>query len=172
MTEQGGTEMSVVDDLPEDLQPGLVDYEDYLFPNNNRRRVPGYLYLSISAVVLLLCIYFRESVFVNPGVIVAALGLGVFGAYSIFAGVDLKIDERQALAKAVPAFGHTVGHASAQMSWHRSLSLPVWRILLYSAENPPSHRGFVVVDATTGAVLEAISEENPEDWNELSGPGA
>ncbi|MEZ5342343.1 MAG: hypothetical protein R2706_13120 [Acidimicrobiales bacterium] len=31
------------DALPDDLQPQLADHEDYLFPNNNRRRIPGVL---------------------------------------------------------------------------------------------------------------------------------
>ena len=126
--------------------------------------MPGYLYLATAAILLALAALFPDSIFVNLGVITGALALGLFGAYSIFAGVDLKIDEQQALTIAVPVFGHTVGHASAQMSWHRPLSHPVWRILLYSADNPPSFRGFVIVDATTGAVLDSISEDNPEDW--------
>lgn len=167
MSEPGGEIIAAEDSdvLPEDLQPLLVDYEDYLFPNNNRRRVPGYLYMATSAILLIIAILLNSSVFINVGTILASLCLGLFGAYSVFAGVDLKIDEREALQIAVPYFGHTVGHASAQMSWHSPLSQPVWRILLYSADDPPSYRGFVVVDATSGAVLDLISEENPEDWS-------
>ena len=43
-----------VDELPEDLDvAGYVG--PYLFPNNNRRRVPGYLYLGIAAAVRARC---------------------------------------------------------------------------------------------------------------------
>ena len=39
----------VHDELPDDLDvSGFVG--PYLFPNNNRRRVPGYLYLALAAV--------------------------------------------------------------------------------------------------------------------------
>jgi hypothetical protein len=43
------------------------------------------------------------------------------------------------------------------------LSRPTWRILLYSAENPPKKRGIVLVDGRSAAVLGDYVEDNPED---------
>ena len=43
-------------------------------------------------------------------------------------------------------------------------SRPTWRILLYSAEDPPKTRGLVLVDGVDGTVLEQFTEANPEDW--------
>ena len=63
--------------------------------------------------------------------------------------------------------GFAVGHASAQMGWRGLLSRPTWRILLYSAENPPTRRGLVLVDGVDGSVIDRIVEDNPEDWSEL-----
>jgi len=40
----------------------------------------------------------------------------------------------------------------------------VWRLLAYSADNPPTRRAMVVVDGITGDVIEWFAEENPEDW--------
>jgi hypothetical protein len=52
------------------------------------------------------------------------------------------------------------------MGWRGALSKPTWRILLYSAENPPTRRGLVLVDGIDGAVVDWFVEDNPEDWSE------
>ena len=53
------------------------------------------------------------------------------------------------------------------MGWRGLLSRPTWRILLYSAENPPAKRGLVLVDGVDGEIVEHFVEDNPEDWTEL-----
>ena len=60
-----------------------------------------------------------------------------------------------------------MGHASAQLSWRGLLSRPTWRILLYSAENPPERRGLVLVDGVDASVVAHFVEDNPEDWTAL-----
>jgi hypothetical protein len=64
--------------------------------------------------------------------------------------------------------GFPVGHASAQLGWRGLRSRPTWRILLYSAEEPPQRRGFVLVDAVDGHIVDHFTEDNPEDWTEAS----
>ena len=155
------------DVLPEDLQPHLVDPEDYIFPNNNRRRIPGYLYLLIAIGLTVLYLVRGDGVFVNRGLLGAAIILGAVGIYSIVSGWNLAVDERDALVAAVAEVGFPVGHASAQMGWRGLLSRPTWRILLYSADEPPTRRGFVLVDGVDASIIESFSEENPEDWSEL-----
>ena len=92
--------------------------------------------------------------------------MALFGAYSFITGWDLKVDERDALVASVRQVGFPVGHASAQMGWRGLLSRPTWRILLYSAEDPPTQRGLVLVDGVDGEVLEWFVEDNPEDWSQ------
>ena len=55
------------------------------------------------------------------------------------------------------------------MGWRGLLSRPTWRILLYSAENPPLRRGLVLVDGVDGEVVDWFVEDNPEDWSDLKG---
>lgn len=160
-------EQPVGDELPDDLQPHLADPEEYVFPNNNRRRVPGYLYLGIAAGLVVLFVLWSDSVFVNRGLLGAAAILAAIGIYSIVSGWDLNIDERDALVAAIAAVGFPVGHASAQMGWRGMLSRPTWRVLLYSAEEPPDKRGFALVDGVDGSVIDSFVEANPEDWSEL-----
>ncbi len=157
----------VRDELPDDLQPSAF-VGPYVFPNNNRRRIPGYLYLFVAvACVVAWVVAADESVLVNDGFLFAGVVLAVVGAYQLVAGWDLDIDERDALVAATSAVGFPVGHASAQLGWRGLRSRPTWRILVYSAETPPTQRGLVLVDGVDGEVLEHFAEDNPEDWSDL-----
>ena len=157
----------VRDQLPEDLDPRLASAEDYEFPNNNRRRIPGVLYLLLAAGLVALYVARGDGVLVNRGMLGAALVLAVLGTYSLVAGWNLDVDERDALVAAVRHVGFPVGHASAQMGWRGLLSRPTWRILLYSAEEPPAKRGLVLVDGVDGRIVEHFVEDNPEDWSDV-----
>jgi hypothetical protein len=162
------SDADIRDALPEDLDAsGYVG--PYLFPNNNRRRLPAVLYWILAAGCGALWALTRESdpVLVNGGFLAAAIGLTVVGAYSWIAGWDLAVDERDALVLATAKVGFPVGHASAQMGWRGLLSRPTWRILLYSAEEPPERRGLVLIDGVDGTVVEHFVEDNPEDWANL-----
>jgi hypothetical protein len=160
-----------VDELPEDLDAaGYVG--PYLFPNNNRRRVPGYLYLATAAACVAVWALVDDSPYVNAGFLFAAALLAVVGAYHLVSGWNLDVDEQDALVSATRVVDFPVGHASAQMGWRGLLSRPTWRILLYSAENPPAKRGLVLVDGVDGEVIQHFVEDNPEDWSDLDVPGS
>lgn len=158
----------VRDALPEDLD--ISEFVGpYVFPNNNRRRVPGYLYLAIGAACIGLWAALTDAVLVNSGILLAGTALVVIGAYHLVAGWDLDVDERDALVAATGRVGFPVGHASAQLGWRGLRSRPTWRILVYSAENPPAERGLVLVDGVDGAIVDWFTEDNPEDWTDLDG---
>lgn len=160
----------VADDLRDTLPDDLNAHETagpYEFPDNSRRRKPGTLYLAFAAVCLLLWLIARDSsALVNNGFLGAAILLGAVGTFSITSGWRMKVDEKQALVAAQGAVGFAVGHASAQQVWRGLRSRPTWRVLIYSAEEPPRRRGLVLVDAIDGRVLEHLTQENsPEDWD-------
>lgn len=161
----------VRDELPEDLDAsGYVG--PYTFPDNSRRRIPGVLYLIVGAIsALTWALSGDDAVFVNDGFLYVAIALSLFGAYCLLAGAPLGVDETEALVSATSTAGFAVGHASAQLSWRGLRSRPTWRILLYSAEEPPEQRGLVLVDGIDGEILEHFVEDNPEDpaeWAELA----
>jgi hypothetical protein len=165
---RGRVDHQVHDELPEDLDvSGYVG--PYVFPNNNRRRIPGVLYLVIGAVSVAAWAVTQggDPVLINEGFLLAGIGLILIGLYHLAAGWDLDVDERDALVAATRTVGFPVGHASAQLGWRGLRSRPTWRILLYSAEDPPSRRGLVMVDGVDGQVLGHFVEENPEDWSQL-----
>jgi hypothetical protein len=158
----------VRDELPDDLvAQGYVG--PYVFPNNNRRRIPGYLYLMLAAACIGLwaATGSGDGVLVNGGFLGAGVLLAVIGAFHLVAGWNLDVDERDALVAATREVGFAVGHASAQLGWRGVRSRPTWRILLYSAEEPPKTRGLVLVDGVDGAIVAHFTEDNPEDWSDL-----
>ena len=151
----------VRDELPDDLNPeGFVG--PYQFPDNSRRRWPGVIYLVIAAICVVGYVAFPDAAIVNEGLIVAAIVLAAVGVFSITSGWRMHVDEKDALVAAQRALGFAVGHASAQQVWRGLRSRPTWRVLCYSAEDPPARRGLVLVDAVDGRVVEQLSEDNPE----------
>jgi hypothetical protein len=161
----------VRDELPEDLDAaGYVG--PYVFPNNDKRRIPAVLYAVLALVAIGTWFATRDSdpVLVNDGILLGGIGLLLWAAYSWQAGFPLDTDEQDALVAAGRAVGFPVGHASAQLGWRGLRSRPTWRILLYSDEEPPKTRGFVLVDGVDGEVLEHFTEPNPEDWADLDQP--
>ena len=169
VTPPTGPDAELRDELPDDLNAkGFVG--PYQFPDNSRRRRPAIIYLVVAAVCLVVWLTQRGddgSVLVNEGWGWAALLFGAVGLFSFTSGWRMSVDEKQALVAAQGAVGWPVGHASAQQVWRGFRSRPTWRVLVYSAENPPRQRGLVLVDAVDGRVVEHLTEANPEtDWHE------
>jgi hypothetical protein len=152
------------DELPEDLiSAGYVGA--YQFPDNSRRRIPGILYIVVALLCAVVWLGGRDSSpLVNNGMLWAAIALGAVGLFAMASGWSMKVDERDALVAAQQAVGFAVGHASAQQVWHGVRSRPTWRVLCYSAEEPPRQRGLVLVDAIDGHIVEQLIEANPEQW--------
>jgi hypothetical protein len=150
------------DALPEDLD--VTAYVGpYTFPDIKRRRIAGAIYAVLAAI----CSWagFAHD---NSGFLLAAALLGLTAVYHFIAGWPLQVDQTEALAIASRTVGFPVGHASAQLAWRGLASRPTWRILLYSADEPPSIRGLVQLDAVDGRVLGDYTEHNPEDWSQLT----
>ena len=159
------------DQLPDDLN--AVDHiAAYDFPDNSRRRIPGFIYLVSAALCVGIWALARsnDSQLVNNGLLLAAVLLACMGVVSVTSGWRMTINESEALVLATKTVGFPVGHASAQQVWRGLRSRPTWRIFAYSTEEPPVHRGLVLVDAVDGRIVETLVEDNPESGNPESTP--
>jgi hypothetical protein len=155
----------VRDELPDDLN-AVEHTGPYEFPDNSRRRKPAILYMVVALTCFLLWLTQRDSALVNDGYLWAAIALGLVALFSYTSGWRMRVDEKEALVAAQGAVGFPVGHASAQQVWRGLRSRPTWRVLVYSAEDPPRRRGLVLVDAVDGSVKEHLVQENPvEEWD-------
>ena len=163
MNTNGASSDDVRDQLPHDLDVSAF-VGPYQFPDNSRRRIPGYLYLGISALSLLIwLISDQSSGLVNYGFLVFAIALAAFAIFVLSSSWKMTINERDALVHASRAVDFAVGHASAQQVWRGIRSRPTWRVFCNSAEEPPVHRGLVLVDAVDGEILECLVEINPDN---------
>ncbi len=83
------------DELPEDLDTSNF-VGPYMFPNNNRRRIPAVLYgvIGLGAIAVWLASRGSDPVLVNAGLLWGGIALVLFGIYSYQAGFDLDFDER------------------------------------------------------------------------------
>lgn len=145
------------DALPSDLDADAAAFAGaYEFPDNSRRRIPGLIYLGFAVVCLAVWLLADDSPIVNDGWAWAALLLTAVGVFSITSGWRMRVDEQQALVAAHGAAGFPIGHASAQQVWHGVRSRPTWRVLAYSADEPPTQRALVLVDAVDGHVVEHL----------------
>jgi hypothetical protein len=157
----------VRDELPDDLD--AADFVGpYQFPDNSRRRIPGVMYLVVATGLLLIWLTRRgdDAVLVNNGTLLGAVLLGAVGLMCLTSGWRMRVNEKEALLAATRALEFPVGHASAQQVWRGLRSRPTWRVLCYSAEDPPKRRGLVLVDAVDGRTVEFLVEDNPEAWDE------
>lgn len=149
------------DQLPEDLD--VTAYVGpYAFPDVIRRRWIALAYVGVGGAAMA-----GWAVTGNGAMIGAAALMGVAALIHVVTGWRLRISESEALVVATRTVGFPVGHASAQLAFRGLRSRPTWRVLLYSADEPPSKRGLVELDAVTGDALGHYVEDNPEDWSEF-----
>jgi hypothetical protein len=146
------------DELPEELDITVV--RPYKVPDNRKRRIAAAGYIATAALCGAGAVTSG-----NGGLLAAAVFLALVAVYHVAAAWHLGLDETGALAASAAAAGFPVGHASAQLAWRGLRSRPVWRVLLYSADEPPSKRGLVELDAVDGEILGSYTEDNPEDWS-------
>jgi hypothetical protein len=146
------------DELPEELD--ITVARPYQVPDNRKRRTAAWCYVVMAAACGA-----GAAGSGNGGLLAATIFLGIVAVHHFAAAWPLKIDDTSALAASAAATGFPVGHASAQLAWRGLRSRPVWRVLLYSADEPPSKRGLVELDAVNGEILGSYTEDNPEDWS-------
>ncbi len=161
---------TIRDELPDDLNPTEF-VGAYQFPDNSRRRIPGAIYLVLGRAVPG---RLHDCADVADRQRRVVLGRGIARRrrrlISITSGWRMHVDEKEALVEAQQAIGFPVGHASAQQVWHGIRSRPTWRVLCYSAEEPPQRRGLVLVDAVDGRVDPAPRRGQPRSIGDRRRP--
>jgi hypothetical protein len=162
MNDDAPTAATEGDALPDDLDLNAATLGPYQFPDVLRRRIAGWLYLVVAAGSVA-----AGAISSNRGMIIGGVCIALVAAYQFACAFPLRIDQTQALAVAGRSVGFAPGHASAQVTWRGLRSKPLWRVVLYSSEEPPKQRGIVELDAVDGSVVFSTNEVNPEDWSKF-----
>ena len=142
--------------IPEDLDANVHD--PYAVPDPDRRRAAARVYV-VAAAVTAVAVWLG----LPTGMWLLVGALLVIAAYSWLAGWHLVVREGQALETANRAIGFPVGHASANLGFTGWRVRPIWNVLVFSADDPPTRRGLVRVDAIAGDVVETYVEEIPPE---------
>lgn len=137
--------------VPDDLDANATD--EYAIPDTRRRRQAGLVYV----VAALLSMGAALGGISDGFWILAAVFVGI-AVFHAVAGKPLAMREGAALDIANAATTFPVGHASATLGFDGPLARPVWNVLVFSADEPPSERGLVRVDALAGTVIEQYVE--------------
>ena len=140
--------------MPDDLDANLLG--PYQVPDPARRRRAGVVYF-IGATLTALGI----TAGLPSGMWLIVAVLVVIGGYHMLAGRHLDVTDGAALIAANRSTEFAVGHASAVLGFEGPLARPVWNVLVFSADEPPSRRGLVRVDGQTGEVVETYTEDVP-----------
>jgi hypothetical protein len=138
--------------MPDDLDANAA--VEYSVPDVGRRRQAAWVYVSAAAGMFALA-----AGGVSDGLWFLGGGLVAIAGYHLLAGRSLVVREDRALEVANRATSFPVGHASATLGFRGPLARPVWNVLVFSADDPPSERGLVRVDAYDGDVIEQYVEK-------------
>ena len=133
----------------------------YLFPSTRRRRIAGTIYVGVGAAAP------GGGLSGNGGLLAATVSSRSSPRYHFAAAWPLKIDQTDALPRRDRARSDSPSATRRHSSRGVDCGRPAWRILLYSADEPPSMRGLVELDAVDGHVLGEYTEPNPEDWSKF-----
>ncbi|MDH5372199.1 MAG: hypothetical protein OEX97_04580 [Acidimicrobiia bacterium] len=138
--------------IPDDLDSGVLG--PYEFPSPARRRLSAWVYLVGGAVAAAGAIGgLPTGMWLVAGMFVVLAGWHFITAWS------LVVSDSEALERAARAVSFPVGHSSGAVRFEGWRSRPIWNVLLYSADDPPSRRGLVLIDAVTGELRGETYEE-------------
>jgi hypothetical protein len=136
-------------DLPSDLDS--TQRAPYAIPSTRRRRNAAVVYAVAAALAAV-------AAFSHAGMIFAAALLALVALWHMVSAWNIGVLDPQALEVANREVPMAVGHASAAVGFDGWRARPVWNVLVFSADDPPTERGLVRVDAVDGKVVETYVE--------------
>jgi hypothetical protein len=140
-------------DLPRDLDS--TQRAPYAIPSTRRRRNAAVVYAVAAALAAV-------AAFSHAGMIFAAALLALVALWHMVSAWNIGVLDPQALEVANREVPMAVGHASAAVGFDGWRARPVWNVLVFSADDPPTERGLVRVDAVEGTVVGTYVEKIQE----------
>lgn len=137
-------------DLPADLDS--TQRAPYAIPSTRRRRNAAVVYAIAAALAGAVAI-------ARPGMIFGAALLGLLAAWHLASAWEIRVLDPQALEAANREVPMAVGHASAAVGFDGWRARPIWNVLVFSADDPPTERGLIRVDAVDGTVVGSYVEK-------------
>ena len=89
-----------------------------------------------------------------------ASSFGALAVWHVVTAWPLEVGDEEALEAAAKAVSFPVGHSSGAVRFEGLRARPVWNVLMYSADDPPSKRGLVLIDGSSGELRVEPYEED------------
>jgi hypothetical protein len=145
-------EVARAEHVPDDLD--ATQREPYTIPTTRRRRTSGAVHLVAAGLAAA-----SPAAGLPSGMWVTAGMLALLGVWHLASAWSIEVLDPEALAVANRETEFAVGHASAAVGFDGWRARPVWNVLVFGADDPPSVRGLVRVDAVDGSVVGSYVED-------------
>ena len=144
-------EIARAQQVPEELD--ATQRWPYSIPSTRRRRKAAMVYgVGATGVIAVIAAGGPTLLLVLVGILAALVVWHLMSAWPI------EVLDPAALEVANREVPFAVGHASAAVGFDGWRARPIWNVLVFSADEPPSQRGLVRVDAVDGHVVETYVE--------------
>ena len=135
--------------LPDDLNSLAVG--SYVVPDPSKRKQYPYVVLGVVLLIYITSLMIDFVSFVPVIIILSIVSLLLFVVNNEF-----KIRQHEVIEKISNNIVHSIGYYSIALTFQFTLKqilTPVWTVIVYSHENPPSNKTIIEISAFSGRVI-------------------
>jgi hypothetical protein len=135
--------------LPDDLNSLAVG--SYVVPDPSKRKQYPYFVLGVVLLIYITSLMIDFVSFVPVIIILSIVSLLLFVVNNKF-----KIRQQEVIEKISNNIDHSIGYYSIALTFQFTLKqilTPVWTVIVYSHENPPSNKTIIEISAFSGRVI-------------------
>jgi len=135
--------------LPDDLNSLAVG--SYVVPDPSKRKQYPYVVLGVVLLIYITSLMIDFVSFVPVIIILSVVSLLLFVVNNKF-----KIRQQEVIEKISNNIDHSIGYYSIALTFQFTLKqilTPVWTVIVYSHENPPSNKTIIEISAFSGRVI-------------------
>ena len=135
--------------LPDDLNSLAVG--SYIVPDPSKRKQYPYVVLGVVLLIYITSLMIDFVSFVPVIIILSIVSLLLFVVNNKF-----KIRQQEVIEKISNNIDHSIGYYSIALTFQFTLKqilTPVWTVIVYSHENPPSNKTIIEISAFSGRVI-------------------
>ena len=135
--------------LPDDLNSLAVG--SYVVPDPSKRKQYPYVVLGVVLLIYITSLMIDFVSFVPVIIILSIVSLLLFVVNNKF-----KIRQQEVIEKISNNIDHSIGYYSIALTFQFTLNqilTPVWTVIVYSHENPPSNKTIIEISAFSGRVI-------------------
>jgi len=135
--------------LPDDLNSLAVG--SYVVPDPSKRKQYPYVVLGVVLLIYITSLMIDFVSFVPVIIILSIVSLLLFVVNNEF-----KIRQQEVIEKISNNIVHSIGYYSIALTFQFTLKqilTPVWTVIVYSHENPPSNKTIIEISAFSGRVI-------------------